>query len=1058
MMIKNYNEIFEKAFNQLNTQQKQAVQQTEGPVLVVAGPGTGKTQILAARIANILRQTDTLPENILCLTYTDAGTIAMRNRLLQFMGPDAYRVDVFTFHAFCNTAIQENLDYFGLRGLTAISDLERIQFSHKIIDQFPKGHPLKRYTGEIYYETQKLLNLYDVMKRENWDPSFIRQKAGEYLADLPNREEFIYKRDSKDGKKGQPKQKAIDQENLKMQQLIAAADTFDTYQQMLREQNRYDFADMIIWVIEAFRKAPELLRNYQEKYLYFLVDEFQDTSGSQNTLLEILLSYWESPNVFCVGDDDQSIYRFQGANIENIQHFVNAYQPAKITLSDNYRSTPQILSASNSLIRLNKMRVDPDKNLVAQNKEMVSSNLAPQLRAYHNPSHETVDIAEEIEGLLSQGIAPGEIAILYRNHRQAENLIRYLQTKNIGVHVKRKSNILEEPFIKKLITLLRYIALESKKSHSGEILIYELLHYDFFGIEPLDIAKISVEVYKKNFNEKATSWREELKKSNQKAQPDLFSPVSPALKIQRASALIEGWIKDQANLTIQQLVEKIITESGILVNALTAADKVWHMQLLHTFFNFIKEECARNNKLTLAQLFVVIDLMEQEHVSLSAQQISYSKDGVNFITAHSAKGLEFAYVFMIGCNSNVWEGARNRNQFKLPDTLFEINTDDEAEESRRLFYVAMTRAKKQLVISYAIKDDGDKALEKSRFVAELETESNLTAVDSFVKDEALVHFNLSILKSETKQAPRNLFDNPLVDELLEKYTLSVTHLNNYLRCHTAFYFNNLIRVPAPMSASMTFGSAIHFALERLFKNMNAHESRQFAPVEELVKDFKWYMRKNQEAFTEVEFKRRVEYGEEILPAYYNKYINNWNKITSVERSYRNVVMDGVPLNGKLDKLEFDGNQVNVVDYKTGQFKNAEKKFNRPDMEKAELAEKENKEAKPDDVFGGDYWRQAVFYKILMDYDKTKNWEMKTTEFDFVEPDKSSGEFLKQQVNITNEDILIVRNQIIDSYTKIKNKQFYDGCNKADCHWCNFTKEYYAGGLANLEVAPLSDDE
>lgn len=1050
-MAKNNNPFIEKALNQLNTEQKSAVSQTEGPVLVVAGPGTGKTQILAARIANILMETDTLPENILCLTYTDAGTIAMRNRLLQFIGPDAYRVNVFTFHAFCNTVIQDNLDYFGIRALSAISDLERIQYVHQIINQLPKGHPLKRYTGDIYYETQKLLNLYEVMKRENWSPEQIESKANEYLNDLPNREEFVYKRNTKDGKKGDVKQAKINEQKQRMEQLVAAAFTFNQYQQLLQQNNRYDFSDMISWVIKAFSESTDLLLHYQEKYLYFLVDEFQDTSGSQNYLLSKLLSYWPQPNIFCVGDDDQSIFRFQGANIENIQQFVESYQPYKITLTQNYRSTQVILDAADSLIKYNQMRIDPDKKLLARNPGLSQVEHTPEIRAYHNLAHETAAIAAEIIELKEQGVALNDIAVIYRNHRQAEELIRFLQSQKIPIHVKRKANALEELLIKKILLILRYLAAESKKAHSGEVFIYELLHLDCWGIEPIEIAKISVSVYKKNFNERTSSWREELAKSGKSGPPDLFTATQNSTAIQKTSVILEGFIASVSNLTIQQLVEKVITDSGLLFSALTSSESVWQMQLLHTFFDFVKEECDRNPHLTLAGLIETIDLMDVESVSLPAKQISYAPDGVQFITAHSSKGLEFGYVYLIGCNSKVWDSSSSKQQFKLPDTLFHINTQDDAEESRRLFYVAMTRAKHHLIISYALQDNTGKELEKSRFVAELETDGKLAAKPCFASDEQLTHFKFTVMKSEPESRLLSIFDHQLVDELLDKYSLSITHLNNFLHCPTAFYFDNLIRVPAPKSPSMTFGSAIHYALERLFKNMNAHEQKQFADADELVKDFKWYMRKNQEAFTEAEFKRRLEYGEEILPKYYGHYYNHWNKVTSVERSYRNVVMDDVPLNGKLDKLEFNGNEVNVVDYKTGQFGNASKKFNRPNPDKVAESVQSGKEVKHEDQYGGDYWRQAVFYKILMDYDRTKEWVMKSAEFDFVEPDKTSGAFMKEQVHIVPEDVEIVKNQIRTAYQQIKNKAFSKGCGKEDCKWCSFVTEYYSGKTPRLEV-------
>jgi DNA helicase-2/ATP-dependent DNA helicase PcrA len=1047
---------FEIAYKQLNTNQQLAVSEIEGPVLVIAGPGTGKTQILAARIAQILTITDTLPESILCLTYTDAGTIAMRKRLLQFIGPDAYRVQIFTFHAFCNTVIQENLDYFGLKGLDAISELEQIAYVHEIIDGFGKDHPLKRYTGDVYYETFKLLSLYESMKKENWTPLFLAQKADEYIADLPNRESFIYKKATKNAKAGDLKQAAYDAEVKRMTELKAAAQTFDAYQQMLKRSSRYDFADMIIWVINAFKEKPELVNQYQERFLYVLVDEYQDTSGSQNELLELLLGYWDKPNVFCVGDDDQSIYRFQGANVENIEQFVKKYSPLTITLEENYRSTQYILDASRALISTNQNRINPDKTLVAKNPVVASLDIEPEIRSYYNLSHEAVGIANSIIQLHQSGVNLSEIAVLYRKHSQAEDLIKYLKTKNIAVNTRKKVNILEEPLIKKIIHILKYLQAEHKKAHTGEAYIYELLHYDFFGIDSVDIARVSVEVYRKNFNDRNTSWREAIRKATTKRAPDLFNPIPPGIQLEKASKLIERWIKEAANVTLQQLIESVVNESGILISALSGTDKTWNMQLLHTFFDFVKNECARKPKTGLTQLLEVFSLMNEEGVSLPAQRISYAEDGVHFITTHSSKGLEFEHVFIIGATTRIWEKSNNNFNFKLPDTLFSVSSEDDSEESRRLFYVAMTRAKKQLLISYAERDNNDKELEKSRFVAELETNAGLKTVPLHVSDEALLEFELNVLRSQLQTVGNDLFDNEFVDELLEKYSLSVTHLNNYLKCPTAFYFNNIVRVPAPMSASMTFGSAVHHALEMLFKNMNAHEDKQFGTAEDLFNDFKWYMRKHEDSFTDMEFKRRLEYGQEILPKFYARYILEWNKITSVERSYRNVVMEEVPLNGKLDKLEFDGNFVNVVDYKTGQYEYAKKKFNRPDEEKVALSAAQNKEAAFEDEFGGDYWRQAVFYKILMDADQTKSWDMRTAEFDFVEPEKKTGEFLKEKVAITPSDISIVKGQIVRSYKAIKAKQFSNGCGKEDCVWCNFVNDYYAG--KSELTAPKADEE
>jgi len=1062
MSKQNFYEQFEKAFQKLNESQKKAVNQIDGPVLVIAGPGTGKTQILAARIANILLQTDTNPENILCLTYTDAGTIAMRKRLLQFIGPDAYKVGIFTFHAFCNLVIQDNLDLFGLRSLDAISELEQLQYVHEIIDSFQKDSPLKRYTGEVYFDTKRLLNLYEVMKKEDWNADFITQKTNEYILSLPERDIYIYKKDSKYGKKGTVKQKLLDEEVKRMEQLKAAVQSFETYQQKLKNNNRYDFSDMILWVIEAFKTKPELLIQYQEQFQYFLVDEFQDTSGSQNDLLQLMIDYWDSPNVFAVGDDDQSIYRFQGANVENIIHFKTKYLQylETVVLTENYRSSQKILDASIHLIKRNENRFSDDKFLTASNQEVSALNHIPEVRAYQNQAHETVGIALEIENLKQQGVSLNEIVIIYRNHQQASELISYFQAKKIPVNIKRRIDILNEPLIKKIITILRYLQAEIKRPHTGEHFLFEILHYDIFNIPALEIANLSAEIFFNNTNEKKLSnitWREALSKYKSKKQPTLFSANSVHESINAFSKNFEELIKDAVNLPLPELLEKILSRCGILVSALTSSDKMFNLEILNTLFDFVKNECSKNHKTSISSILEIITLMEENFIALSAQKISYSENGVNFVTAHSSKGLEFEYVYIIGCLKNKWDSVSKNQNFNFPDNLFELKGDD-IEESRRLFYVAMTRAKKNLVITYPAFDNNGKELEKSRFVAELEDSGNVITHPIHLDDNALIDFNFSILKSREINIPVELIDTYHIDSILENYTLSVTHLNNYLKCPITFYFNNLIRVPAPKSASMTFGSAVHFALEKLFKNMNAHPEKLFGQKEDLLKDFKWYMHRNQECFTDADFKRRMEYGEQILPAYYSEYINAWNKVTSVERSYRNVVVEGVPINGKIDKLEFEGNLVNVVDYKTGKFKNAEKKFNRPDVEKYQQAIAESKEPKFEDGFGGDYWRQAVFYKILIDNDKNKNWEMKSTEFDFIEPDKESKEFIKQKVNITSEDVEVVKSQIKSTYHLIMNKEFKKGCGKADCVWCNFVEVFYSGNKISEINVPIPEEE
>ncbi|HRF77753.1 MAG TPA: UvrD-helicase domain-containing protein, partial [Chitinophagales bacterium] len=368
----NHKKSFAEAYASLNDNQRKAVDTIEGPVLVVAGPGTGKTQILAVRIGKILMETDTLPDNILCLTYTDAGTIAMRKRLLDFIGPDAYRVHIYTFHAFCNDVIQANLDYFGKRELEPISELENVNLIEQLLEELPLNHPLKKLKGNKSYEVGRLNNFFKMMKDEDWDEQKINQTIDAYIADLPNREDYIYKRaNAKTGVKvGDVKQKELQAEVDRMEKTRAAANMYPEYVSRMRAMGRYDYSDMILWVIKAFRDTSpageNMLRNYQERYLYFLVDEFQDTNGAQNEILNLLISYWDIPNVFAVGDDDQSIYEFQGARVKNIMDFYQSYEREieVVVLTDNYRSHQAILDASRVIIEKNEERlINKLKNL-----------------------------------------------------------------------------------------------------------------------------------------------------------------------------------------------------------------------------------------------------------------------------------------------------------------------------------------------------------------------------------------------------------------------------------------------------------------------------------------------------------------------------------------------------------------------------------------------------------------------------------------------------------------------------------------------------------------------
>lgn len=1026
-----FNSKFDKAYQQLNARQQEAVDAIEGPVMVIAGPGTGKTQILACRIGKILKETDTAPQHILCLTYTEAGAIAMRKRLQQFIGPAAYQVTIGTFHSFCNEVIQDNLYLFDKHAMDPVSDLERTALLKQLIDAFPKNHPLKRYRGDVYFEAGNLQQLFSDMKREGWSSSYLNDCINRFIEDLPFRKEYIYQRKYKTFQAGDVKQDKVNEEIEKMQKLRAAITAFDDFNLLMQQNSRYDFDDMINWVIRVFETKPDILAKYQERFLYILIDEYQDTSGTQNKIADLLTNYWQQPNLFIVGDDDQSIYRFQGANIENMltqqRRFGNDLH--KIVLTENYRSSPSILATATAVIDNNTERLINQvegltKNLIAsgQNAHIQEQ---PTIICYNSENEEMAGLVYAAEALLHKGIPCGEIGIIYKENKYGDALADCFRKKNIAVYMRREINLLDEIFIQQLVHLIQYVAAELFIPYSGDEILFRLLHAKWFDIPPSAIAAETAEVASKKYTQANTSLRSSLSNKAGRPPQHLFDTgLHPQLK--KATDIIEQLIGDAINMSLQKFFESLIHATGIIGYIWKHPEKMTLLKLLEAFFDFIKAETKRNPTLTVSGLASLLKLMQDEALRLPFSNVIGNESGINLMTAHGSKGLEFEYVFVCGCSAGYWEKKRKISKgYKIPDTVFTSSSpEDEAhlEELRRLFYVAITRAKKALQLSYAMLKSDGKENEPTRFIAEIQekipTDIATTAIDNDVLAAFIATHFAPPMRPQIAAAEKEW-----IQPLLDKFVMNVTALNNYLKCPLQFYFQNLVRIPAAKNEATEFGSAVHYALEKLFRRMQDDAAQTFPSMMIFIDDFNFYMNRHRESFTAEGYKRRMENGVEILTNYYEKYIQSFCKIVAIERSIKNIQIKGVPIKGKLDKLEFAGHDVNVVDYKTGDAEKGIKKLYPPDDKQPA---------------GGDYWRQAVFYKMLVDNDANRNWVVKSATFDFIEPDKKRG-YIQQQVQIADADITTVAMQITTVWQRIQAHDFYTGCGKTDCTWCQFVK-------------------
>ncbi len=1037
--IRQYNEAFLEALEHLNDAQKQAVNHIEGPVMVIAGPGTGKTHILAARIGRILMETDSLAQNILCLTFTDAGVHAMRERLLSFIGPEAHRVHIYTFHSFCNTIIQENLEFFGRHDMEPISELEQIELFRRLIDELEYDHPIKGQRNDPYAFERQLRDLMLRMKSENWTTAFIIKKIEAYLDDLPNRPEFIYQRKTRDFEKGAVKEWKIKEEKRKMSRLKAAAALYSRYAALMRRMRRYDYADMILWVLKAFKENEALLRTYQERYLYVLVDEYQDTNGSQNEIVQLLINYWEQPNIFIVGDDDQSIYEFQGARLRNLLDFYKEQKNLElILLQDNYRSSQSILNLSRRLIDHNEHRVvnrieGLEKKLFSR-KAFSKKADPPQILEYPQKWHEVIDIVQKIEAMEKAGLALDEIAIIYAQHRQVADILGLLDKKGIPYNTKRTVNILDLPVIRKLIQILIYINSEQQKAFSGESELYKIMHFDFLDLPLNDLGLLSRYMAHHQYQEKRY-WRVVIGQQSLLQKIGLEKPDA----FYRVSALLKKMVKASVNQSPLRLIEELINQSGLLHFIVRQKDKEWQLQVLHTFFEFVKKEGDKNPRLNLNQLLETFRRMDANRLPVGIQQSMITGRGVNLVTAHSSKGLEFEYVFIIDAIKDFWEGKRKRvGQFPYPDTLTLSGEEDALEARRRLFYVAMTRAKSFLQISYSLNNEAGKKLEHSIFIDELLGEEQIEIQKKEVDPHSI--FESQVLRLQTIEKPRiPEVEKAIVDNLLTGFTLSVSSLNRFLRCPLSFYYENVLNIPSVQSEAASFGIAMHDALRRLFDKMRLSKTKQFPGLKDFLIFFEDEMNKLGAYFSDREFERRMKLGKAHLSNYYKQNINSWSRAVFTEYTVKNVELDGVPLVGTIDRIDLiEKDKVHIVDYKTGSTE--EKKIKTPNAK---------------DKLGGLYWRQLVFYKILFELHQTTR-RVGTAEISYLEPDRKKN-YLKKSINFSAEDVEFVKELIRNSYRKIMNHEFYEGCGEAACVWCDFVKlNIPAQSFADQEAELLDD--
>ena len=1135
---------FHTRYAKLNANQRQAVDYIHGSLLVVAGPGTGKTELLSMRTAQILRQTDTLPDSILCLTFTESGATNMRQRLRQIIGEDAYKIAIHTFHSFGMEIINQHREYF-FRGADAqpADELTQHQIVTEILEGLDWRNPLSaKNNGEFVY-TNELIRVISEFKQSGLTPAELRAITADnqrVIADIASDIQQVFAakiskktielfaplaekiaervggggitESSGDTDDSAPHhatpsaalppsitpyaqvlalsiahaaQEAIDANSTKpltawknkwceknaagefvlkdfaaSEKLSAAIDVYEAYGNVLAERSLFDYDDMILSVIQACESHPELRANLQEQFQFIMVDEFQDTNLAQLRLLFDLTGDEDNPNIMAVGDDDQAIFSFQGADVGNIQRFRQHYHDPKIiVLTDNYRSAADILTAARGVITQGTDRLE--NTIDGLSKQLTAhasgSGARVEVQEFTSVSEERAGVAQQIAELIKRGADPAHITVIARHHKELIELLPYLYRQNLTVNYERHDDILEQDIIQALDKLARVVmAIHQNNLDAANSLLPEVIAHPAFGFSALDIWRLSLHAYKNR-----QLWLESML-ANSTFQPfgewllerakdvpnlpleeqldkllglEIDAGITPIDSVQRPSperpqtpGAKRGVDRDSSGAhsgreLLQSTGEELSSElrtaiaarassdarrekrspsKGSSLNSLAdhyfspdnlAQNPDVYLTTLESLRTLRQKLCDRitDETPTLADFLEFIDLHRSTKTRLThiRPQASTLGGAINLMTAHKSKGLEFPHVFVIGAIDSAWgEKVRSRSRLiRYPANLQLQPAGTSYDERLRLFFVAMTRAKTTLTMTYSQTNDAGSDTMIASFLTD-HTPTIIPAADTPATQITVAQTDWNSRLS----APMSAELKDVLTPTLETYKLSITHLNNFLDVSRGgpqnFLLNNLLRFPSAKNPAASYGTAIHAALQQLHNLLGADHH---LPTTEHILH---YFRTSLEAqhLTPDDFELYLDKGTAALTAFLDAKSSDFHdtELAELDFAHQGVVVGGARLTGKLDVADIDKNNktIFVTDYKTGKPSHSWKGIS--DYEKIKLHK---------------YRQQLMFYQLLVESSREYgNFTFTGARLQFVEPDMKTGDILSLEDTFSREEL------------------------------------------------------
>lgn len=955
-------EEYKKAYQQLNSEQKRAVDQIDGPVLVVAGPGTGKTQLLSLRVANILRQTDTDASSILCLTFTQKAAINMRERLNQLLGSASRYVVVRTFHSFAAEIMNEYPDYFwaGAR-LSVAPEAVQDDIIQSILALQPLDSPLSSTFAGSFTALGDVKRSLRLAKEAGLTPDELQQVVAANLSYIDSIEPTIIDvlspplslkklTDLQAAIAKLPPQSSSDSHLLvPLDQLIqdsldqaimldqdsgktthtskwkrrwlqtvagqkgmfserrynewwqAVAGAYEAYREQLHARGYYDYADMLIEVLEQLQKEPEMLADIQERYLYVLIDEFQDTNAAQLRLAHLVADHYAAnnrPNLMAVGDDDQSIFAFNGAELNNILSFQRSYPDTKvIVLRANYRSTQPILDYAHEVIEQAEDRLvirDPNlkKELVAKAEQSKGTKIE-HLR-YPTQPHQYTALAETIHALWKD--KERDIAVLARRHDSLQQLASVLLKKGIPVRYDQQSNILEHDAVRQVCQIAQIAtAIAGGDKDAVNVGIAELVRHPMWQFSPKQLWKLATANY---------------------SSPDWLSSLldSDDQKLHQLGQWLSWLARASSNQPLPLTIEYILglREGQYLLSPLRhyylsrqplTSEYLETLSAISILRNLVSEYSARGPSLQDFVRFVELNL--STHTVIADESwFTSGQQAVQLLTVYKAKGLEFDHVYVVDAVESEWK-PRTRGRGS-PANLRLQPYGEKYDDYIRLLYVAASRARRMFTTTSYMSDDKGSEVLPTPLLANIPSTTITAPAETPTKvlEEALGWPRLS-----------STDERALLSERLESYSLSPSALINFLDIENAgpqtFFERSILRLPSARSVQGSFGVAIHAALETAQRLLN-NGKVEFGTVLD-----RFEATLEREHLLPHERQQLQLKGEQLLVKLIKNAALPMQKGSLTEQHITDVTLDKARVSGKLDLIYADRHSVIITDYKTG---------------------------------------------------------------------------------------------------------------------------------------------